>query len=391
MAVAVNVEDLRIAARRRLPRMLYDFVDGGSWSEATSRANESDFAALRLRQRVGVDIAERTLRTKLAGQPAEMPLALAPTGLAGMLWPDGEIAAARAARQLGIPFTLSTMSTVSIEDVAAHTNRHPFWFQLYMMRDRGFVEQLMQRAQAAGCTALVLTLDLQVFGQRHRDLRNGLSMPPRASLRTALDLLGHPRWIAGFLKSRRRGFGNIVGHAPGAENMGSIAEWSNRQLDPGFNWNDLAWVRRRWSGKLILKGVMDAGDARRALDTGADALIVSNHGGRQLDGAPSTVRVLPEIVEAVGSRIEVHMDGGVRTGQDVLKALALGAKAAHIGRAWLYGLASRGEAGVAEALGFIARELDLSMAFCGCRNVPAIGKHVLHTGDNAAFAREGLM
>ena len=372
-----NVDDLRREARKRLPRMFFDFVDGGSWDEQTCRANRSDFATLRFRQRVGINIDRRTLHTHLAGQAVSMPVALAPTGLAGLLWPDGEIAAARAARDAGVPFTLSTMSMASIEDVALHTGGHPFWFQLYVMRDREFVERLVHRARAANCSALILTLDLQVFGQRHRDLRNGLSAPLRWNARTLLDLARHPRWALGQLTAPRRFFGNVVGHADGADDMGSISEWSNRQLDPTLSWDDVAWIRRLWDGKLILKGVMDAEDARRALGTGADALIVSNHGGRQLDGALSTIRALPPIVDAVGSRIEVHVDGGIRTGQDVLKALALGAQGCYLGRAWLYGMAARGGPGVEQMLGFIRKELDLSMAFCGCRDVRDVNRNIL--------------
>lgn len=377
MATIVNVQDLRRAARKRLPRMFYDFIDGGSWDEVTSRANLSDFGALQFRQRVGCNIDQRSTQTCMAGQAASMPVALAPTGLAGLLWPDGEIAAARVAKAFGVPFTLSTMSMASMEEIAEHTGGHPFWFQLYVMRDRAFVERLVQRAKAIRCSALVLTLDLQVFGQRHKDLRNGLAAPPRMNLCTMLDLARHPHWSWGMLTGKRRFFGNIVGHADGAAGMGSIAEWSNRQLDPTLSWDDVAWIRRLWDGKLILKGIMDADDARRALATGADALIVSNHGGRQLDGAPSAIRALAAVVDAVGSRIEVHMDGGIRTGQDVLKALALGAKGCHIGRAWLYGLAACGGPGVEQALGFIRKELDLSMAFCGRRDVLSIDRAIL--------------
>ena len=372
-----NVDDLRREARKRLPRMFFDFVDGGSWDEQTCRANRSDFATLRFRQRVGINIDQRRLHTHLAGQAVSMPVALAPTGLAGLLWPDGEIAAARVARDAGVPFTLSTMSMASIEDIAEHTDGHPFWFQLYVMRDRAFVERLVHRARAASCSALILTLDLQVFGQRHRDLRNGLSAPLRWNARTLLDLARHPRWALGQLTAPRRFFGNVVGHANGADDMGSISEWSNRQLDPTLSWDDVAWIRRLWNGKLILKGVMDAEDARRALGTGADALIVSNHGGRQLDGALSTIRALPPIVDAVGNRIEVHVDGGIRTGQDVLKALALGARGCYLGRAWLYGMAARGGPGVEQMLGFIRKELDLSMAFCGCRDLREVNRNIL--------------
>ena len=309
-----------------------------------------------------------------------MPVAIAPTGLTGMQHADGEILGARAAKKFGIPFTLSTMSICSIEDVAAATDRHPFWFQLYVMKDRDFIERLIDRAKAANCSALVLTLDLQILGQRHKDLKNGLSAPPKLSVANILNLMSKPRWALGMLGTKRHGFGNIVGHVKGVENMGSLSEWTARQFDPGLNWGDVEWIKKRWGGKLILKGIQDVEDAKRAVDSGADALIVSNHGGRQLDGAESSIRALPQMVAAVGSQIEVHMDGGIRSGQDVLKARALGAKGCYIGRAFLYGLGAMGEEGVSKALQIIHRELDLTMAFCGHTNISTVDKGILLPG-----------
>jgi L-lactate dehydrogenase (cytochrome) len=376
MTVIACIEDLRRLHRKRVPRMFYDYADSGSWSESTYRANERDLARIRFRQRVAVDISARSLATTMAGQPVAMPVALAPTGLTGMQHPDGEILAARAAERFGVPFTLSTMSICSIEDVAANTTK-PFWFQLYVMRDRDYIERLIGRAQDAGCSALVLTLDLQIMGQRHKDLRNGLSTPPKINARTLVDLLSRPRWCLGMLGTRRHGFGNVVGHVKGAENLKSLAEWSASQLDPTLDWRDVEWIRSRWKGPLILKGIMDPEDARLARESGASALIVSNHGGRQLDGAPSSIEVLPAIVDAVGHEIEVWMDGGIRSGQDVLRAVALGAKGTMIGRAFLYGLGALGEAGVTRALEIIRNELDLSMAFCGVRNINDVDAGIL--------------
>jgi L-lactate dehydrogenase (cytochrome) len=388
MPVITCIEDLRALHRKRVPRMFYDYVDSGSWSETTYRANQSDFAAIKLRQRVAVNLENRTLRTTMAGETTSMPVALAPTGLTGMQYPDGEIHAARAAEQFGVPFILSTMSICSIEEVAARTSK-PFWFQLYVMRDRDFIGRLIDRAKAAGCSVLVLTLDLQIMGQRHKDVKNGLSTPPRLTPGTLLDLLSKPRWCLRMLRAQRRNFGNVIGHVKGAENMKSLAEWSASQLDPTLSWDDVAWVKERWGGKLVLKGIMDATDARLAVDSGADALVVSNHGGRQLDGAPSSIAALPAIVDAVGKDIEVWMDGGIRSGQDVLKALALGARGTLIGRAFLYGLGAMGEAGVTRALEIIARELDLSMAFCGARSVADIDEGILWQpwAPNEALAR----
>jgi L-lactate dehydrogenase (cytochrome) len=376
MPVITCIEDLRRLARRRVPRMFYDYADSGSWTESTYRANESDFARIRLRQRVAVDLEGRSLHTTLAGQPAAMPVAIAPTGLAGMQHADGEILAARAAERFGVPFTLSTMSICSIEDVAAHTAQ-PFWFQLYWMRDRAFMERLIERARAARCSALVLTLDLQVLGQRHKDLKNGMTAPPRPTLANLLDLATKPRWCLGLATTRRRGFGNLIGHARGVSDMASLAAWTREQFDPRLGWDDVAWIRRRWDGPLVLKGLMDVEDARRAADSGADALVVSNHGGRQLDGAPSAIAALPAIADAVGRRIEVWMDGGIRSGQDVLKAVALGARGTMIGRAFLYGLGALGEAGVTRVLEILRHELDVTMAFTGHTDIGQVDRSIL--------------
>ncbi len=370
------VEDLRRLAQRRVPRMFYDYADAGSWTESTYRANESDFRKIEFRQRVAVNMEGRSLASKMVGIDAAMPVGLAPTGLTGMQYPDGEILAARAAEKFGVPFTLSTMSICSIEDVAANTTK-PFWFQLYVMRDRAFVERLIDRAKAAKCSALMITLDLQILGQRHKDLRNGLSAPPKPTLSTLLNLMTKPRWCLGLLGTRRRSFGNIVGHAQGVGDLSSLSTWTAHQFDPALNWGDVEWIKKRWGGKLILKGIMDAEDARLAADSGADALIVSNHGGRQLDGAPSSIRALPAIADAVGSRIEVWMDGGIRSGQDVLRAIALGAKATMIGRPFLYGLGAMGEAGVTRCLEIIRNELDLTMAFCGRTNIRDVDRSIL--------------
>ena len=374
--VITNVEDLRRLHRRRVPRMFYDYVDSGSWDEITYRDNERVFRDIKLRQRVAINMADRSLRTTMAGASAAMPVALAPTGLTGMQHPDGEIHAALAAERFGVPFTLSTMSICSIEEVAARTSQ-PFWFQLYVMRDRDFIGRLIDRAKAAGCSALVLTLDLQIMGQRHKDIRNGLSTPPKLTPSSIANMLTKPRWCLGMLGASRRNFGNVIGHVEGADDMDSLAEWSASQLDPTLDWDDVAWVKERWGGPLVLKGIMDPADARLAVASGADALVVSNHGGRQLDSAPSTLAVLPGIVEAVGNDIEVWVDGGIRSGQDVLKALALGARATMIGRAFLYGLGAMGGPGVSRCLEIIARELDLSMAFCGIKDVRDVDAAIL--------------
>jgi L-lactate dehydrogenase (cytochrome) len=379
MPPITHIEELRRLAKKRVPRMFYDYADSGSWTEGTYRANEADFQRFQLRQRVAIDIAKRSTRVQMIGIDATMPVAIAPTGMTGMQHADGEILAARAAEKFGIPFTLSTMSICSIEDIAAHT-RAPFWFQLYVMKDRGFIERLIERARAAKCSALMLTLDLQVLGQRHKDIRNGLSAPPKPTIANLINLATKPRWCLGMLGTKRRSFGNIVGHAQGVGDLSSLSSWTAEQFDPALTWADVEWVKRRWGGKLILKGIMDAEDARLAADSGADALIVSNHGGRQLDGAPSSIAALPAIAEAVGDRIEVWMDGGIRSGQDVLKAWALGARGTLIGRSFLYGLGGMGEAGVTRCLEIIRNELDLTMAFCGHTDLRAVDKGILLPG-----------
>jgi L-lactate dehydrogenase (cytochrome) len=364
-----------------VPRMFYDYADSGSWTEGTYRANEADFQTIKLRQRVAVNIETRSTTATMLGVPVAMPVAIAPTGLTGMQHADGEILAAKAAEKFGIPFTLSTMSICSIEDIAAHT-KAPFWFQLYVMRDREFIGRLIDRAKAAKCGALVLTLDLQVLGQRHKDLKNGLSAPPKLTLANLINMMTKPRWCLGMLGTPRRQFGNIVGHVKGVENMQSLSDWTAQQFDPRLTWADIEWVKQRWGGKLILKGIQDVEDAKLAVQSGADALIVSNHGGRQLDGALSSIRALPAIVDAVSSQIEVHMDGGIRSGQDVLKAWALGARGTYIGRAMLYGLGAMGQAGVAQALELIQRELDLTMGFCGRTSLAQVDKSVLQPGTH---------
>ncbi|MBS0327915.1 MAG: alpha-hydroxy-acid oxidizing protein [Proteobacteria bacterium] len=376
MTTITNIEDLRRLAQKRVPRMFYDYADSGSWTESTYRANEADFERIRLRQRVAVNIANRSLATTMIGEDVAMPVAIAPTGLTGMQHADGEILAARAAEKFGIPFTLSTMSICSIEDIAASTTR-PFWFQLYVMKNRGFIERLIDRAKAARCSALMLTLDLQILGQRHKDIKNGLSAPPKPTFGNLVNLATKPRWCLGMLGTKRRQFGNIVGHVEGVTDMSSLGAWTQQQFDPSLDWNDVEWIKKRWGGKLILKGILDAEDARHAVDTGADALVVSNHGGRQLDGAPSTIEALPAIAEAAGSAIEVWMDSGIRSGQDVLKAIARGAKATLIGRAFLYGLGAMGEAGVTKCLELIRNELDLTMAFCGRTRIGDVDASVL--------------
>jgi len=380
MPVITHIEDLRVLAQKRVPRMFYDYADSGSWTESTYRANEADFQTIKLRQRVAVNMENRSTATTMIGQPVAMPVAIAPTGLTGMQHADGEILAARAAQKFGIPFTLSTMSICSIEDVSKGTGGHPFWFQLYVMRDRDFIERLIDRAKAARCSALVITLDLQILGQRHKDLKNGLSAPPKLTIPNLLNIASKPRWALGMLGTPRRQFGNIVGHVKGVENMGSLSAWTAQQFDPRLNWGDVEWIKKRWGGKIIVKGIQDVEDARLAVNSGADALIVSNHGGRQLDGAESSIRALPAIADAVGSQIEVHMDGGIRSGQDVLKARALGARGTYIGRAFLYGLGAMGEAGVTKALEIIRNELDLTMAFCGHTQIDRVDQGVLLPG-----------
>ncbi len=381
MPVITHIEDLRVLAQKRVPRMFYDYADSGSWTEGTYRANSEDFQRIKLRQRVAVNMENRSTRSTMIGQPVAMPVAIAPTGLTGMQHADGEILAARAAKAFGVPFTLSTMSICSIEDVAAGTDNHPFWFQLYVMKDRGFIERLIDRAKAANCSALVLTLDLQIIGQRHKDLKNGLSAPPKLTMANIINMMTKPQWCLGMLGTPRRNFGNIMGHVAGIENMGSLGEWTAKQFDPALNWSDVEWVKKRWGGKLILKGIQDVEDARLAVQSGADALIVSNHGGRQLDGAPSSINALPAVVDAVGSQIEVHMDGGIRSGQDVLKARALGARGTYIGRAFLYGLGAMGQEGVTKALQIIHKELDLTMAFCGRTDIETVEAGILLKGS----------
>ena len=373
------IEDLRVIAQRRVPRMFYDYADSGSWTEGTYRANQADFAPILLRQRVAINMEGRSTATTMIGEKVAMPVALAPTGLTGMQHADGEIAAARAARAFGVPFTLSTMSICSIEDVAEHAGPG-FWFQLYVMRDRDFIERLIDRAKAAGCGALVITLDLQILGQRHKDIKNGLSTPPKPTLANLINLATKPRWIMGMAGTPRRQFGNIHGHVKGVTDMSNLGAWTADQFDPRLNWGDVEWIKKRWGGKVIVKGIMEPEDARLAVASGADALIVSNHGGRQLDGAPSAIAALPAIVDAVGSQIEVHMDSGIRSGQDVLKAWALGARGTYIGRAFLWGLGAAGEAGVTKALQIIHKELDTTMAFCGHTQIGNVDKGIFRAG-----------
>ena len=380
MPVITNVEDLRQLAQARVPRMFYDYADSGSWTESTYRANTDDFARIKLRQRVAVNMSNRSTATTMVGEHVAMPVAIAPTGLTGMQHADGEILAAKAAKAFVVPFTLSTMSICSIEDVAKATDNHPFWFQLYVMRDRDFIERLIERAKAANCSALVLTLDLQILGQRHKDLKNGLSAPPKLTIANMINMASKPRWCLGMAGTKHRQFGNIVGHVSGVADMGSLSEWTASQFDPELNWGDVEWIKKRWGGKLIIKGIMDEADARLAVESGADAIIVSNHGGRQLDGAESSINVLPRIVAAVGNDIEVHMDGGIRSGQDVLKAVALGAKGTYIGRAFLYGLGAMGQAGVTKTLEIMHKELDLTMAFCGHTQVSTVSRNILVPG-----------
>ena len=380
MPVITNIEDLRLLARKRVPRMFYEYVDAGSWTESTYRANERDFQSIKLRQRVAVSMENRSLRSHMVGQQVAMPVAIAPTGMTGMQHADGEILAARAARRFGIPFTLSAMSICSIEDVAQGTGGHPFWFQLYVMKDRDFIERLMDRAKAVNCSALVITLDAQIVGQRHKDIQNGLSAPPKLTLANIANMMTKPRWALGMLGTKRRSFGNIVGHAKGVDNIGGMSEWAARQYNDTLNWGDIEWIKKRWGGKLILKGIQHEDDARLAADSGADALIVSNHGGRQLDGAESSIRALPRIVAAVGKDIEVHMDGGIRSGQDVLKARALGARGVYIGRAFIYGLGALGEEGVDKVLRIIHKELDTTMAFCGHTDIDTVDSGILLPG-----------
>ena len=374
----VEIADLKRLAQRRVPKMFFDYADSGAWTESTYRANEYDFKKIKLRQRVLVDMTNRSLETTMIGQKVAMPVALAPTGLTGMQHADGEMLAAQAAEAFGVPFTLSTMSICSIEDVASVTKK-PFWFQLYVMKDRDFVKNLIDRARAAGCSALVLTLDLQILGQRHKDIRNGLSAPPKFTPKHIWQMATRPGWCLGMLGTQRRTFRNIAGHAKNVTDLSSLSSWTAEQFDPQLNWNDVAWIKEQWGGKLILKGILDAEDAKMAAKSGADAIIVSNHGGRQLDGAPSSISMLQPIVDAVGDQIEVHVDGGIRSGQDVLKARALGAQGVFIGRPFLYGLGAMGKDGVTLALEIIRKELDVTMALCGKRDINDIDKSIIHS------------
>ena len=379
MTVITTIEDLRVLYKKRVPKMFYDYADSGSWTEGTYRANEADFQSIKLRQRVAVNMENRTTATKMVGVDTKMPVAIAPVGLTGMQSADGEIKAAKAAEKFGIPFILSTMSICSIEDIAANTTA-PFMFQLYMMRDREAMARMIDRCKVAKCSALVLTLDLQVIGQRHKDLKNGLTAPPRPTIANIINLSTKLRWCFGMLGTKRRTFGNLVGHVKAVSDMNSLAVWTNEQFDPRLSWEDVKWVKAQWGGKLILKGIQDVEDAKLAVLSGADAIVVSNHGGRQLDGAESSIKALPPIVAAVGDQIEVWMDGGIRSGQDVLKAWALGAKGVLIGRAMVYGLGAMGEAGVTKALQIIHKELDITMAFCGHTNIQNVDKGILLPG-----------
>jgi L-lactate dehydrogenase (cytochrome) len=370
------IEDLRVLARRRVPKAFFDYADGGSYTESTLRANRADLEAIRLRQRVMVDVSKRSLETSILGETAAAPIILAPVGLTGMQHGDGEILAAQAAQEAGIPYTLSTMSICSIEDVAAATAK-PFWFQLYVIRDRGFTKDILARAQAAKCSALVLTVDLQVLGQRHRDLKNGMTVPPEIRLNNLIDMATKPAWALSILRGKRKTFGNLAGHVKDMDGVTSLAEWTNSQFDPALNWNDVAWIKSMWPGKLIIKGILDVEDARIAVDLGADALVVSNHGGRQLDGASSSIGALPKIADAVGAQIEIMMDGGIRTGADIMRALALGARSCMIGRAYAWGLGAGGKAGVAKTIDILKKELDITMALCGVNRTADIGPQVL--------------
>ena len=376
MTTITCIEDLKALYKRRVPKMFYDYTESGSWTEQTFKSNETALQRILFKQRVLVDLSQRSVASTLLGQPVSMPVALAPVGLTGYQHADGEIKAAIAAARFGVPYTLSTMSICSIEDVAAKTSA-PFWFQLYVMRDRGFIRRLIQRAKAAECSALVLTVDLQILGQRHKDIKNGLSTPPKPTLKNIINMVSKPRWGLGMLGTPRRDFGNIIGHVAGVEDTGSLSEWTRQQFDPGLNWDDVAWIKDLWGGPLIIKGIMTPEDACLARDHGADAIIVSNHGGRQLDGAPASIEVLPAIKAAVGDRLEVLMDGGIRSGQDVLRALASGADGTLIGRAYIYGLGALGEAGVQETLNILRNELDLTMAFCGCTNIANVSGDIL--------------
>ena len=376
MAAIACIDDLKKLHERRVPRMFYDYCESGSWTESTFNANESDLQAIKFRQRVAIDVSTRSTAMKMLGEDVTMPVALAPTGLTGMQHADGEILAAQAAEKFGVPFTLSTMSICSIEDVAANTSK-PFWFQLYVMRDRQFIRNLVERARAANCSALMITLDLQIMGQRHKDVKNGLSAPPKPTLKNLMNLATKPGWCLGMLGTKRRQFRNIVGHVEGVKDMSSLGEWTANQFDPSLSWDDVREIRKQWGGKIIIKGILDVEDAKQAVNVGADAIVVSNHGGRQLDGAPSSIAALPAIVDALGDKCEIWMDGGIRTGQDVLRAIALGAKGTLIGRAFLYGLGAGGRDGVTKVLEILHKELDLTMALCGRSNLSEVDDDIL--------------
>ncbi|WP_422074228.1 alpha-hydroxy acid oxidase [Tranquillimonas rosea] len=380
MPVITEIEDLRRLYKRRVPKMFYDYAEAGSWSETTFRENTTDFDLIRFRQRVAVDMAGRSTRTTMIGEEVEMPVGLGPVGLTGMQSADGEIKAARAAERFGVPFVLSTMSICSIEDVAAHTTR-PFWFQVYTLKDDDFMQRLFDRARKAGCTAIVITVDLQVQGQRHKDIKNGMSAPPKLTPSSIANMMTKVPWGLEMLQTKRRFFGNIVGHASGVSDPSSLSSWTAEAFDPSLDWERIKQFKEMWGGKVIVKGIMDPEDARRAADAGVDAIVVSNHGGRQLDHAISSIRALPEVVKAVGDRLEVHFDGGIRSGQDVLKALALGAHATWSGRAWTYGLGAMGEAGVTKALEILRHELDVSMALCGRRHIEEVDPSILMVDD----------
>ncbi len=380
MPVITNIEDLRVLHEKRAPRMFYDYADSGSWTEGTYRSNESEFTKIKFRQRVAINMDHRSIASTMLGQSVAMPVALSPVGMTGMQHADGEVLAAMAAKEFGVPFCLSTMSICSMEEVAKRT-QHPFWFQLYVMRDKKFVSALIERAKAANCSALVLTLDLQILGQRHKDLKNGLTAPPKPTLKNLINLCTKPAWCLDMLQTKNRQFGNIVGHVEGVDDMSSLGAWTASQFDPTLDWNEVAKIKEQWGGKLILKGILDPEDAKLAVAAGADAIIVSNHGGRQLDGAPSTIEALPAIVDAVGSQIEIWLDSGIRSGQDVIKALALGATGTMIGRSYIYGLGAMGKPGVTKALEIIAKELDLTMAFCGLKDVRQVDKNILFPGS----------
>jgi L-lactate dehydrogenase (cytochrome) len=382
-----SIEDLRQRARRNVPKMFFDYADAGSYNQETLRSNRADLERIKLRQRILVDVDQRDTSTTIIGEQASLPLALGPIGLGGMMHGDGEILACRAAQAAGIPYTLSTMSINSIEDLA-DTVAKPFWFQLYVMRDRGFIHELIQRAAAAKCSALMLTVDLQVLGQRHCDVRNGLTVPPEIKIRNLIDIATKPAWALSVLRGKRKTFGNLAGHVQGMENINSLAAWTASQFDPTLSWKDVEWIKSLWPGKLILKGILDVEDARIAAKTGAAAISVSNHGGRQLDGAPSAISALPRVIDAVGSEIEVLFDSGIRTGADIMRALALGAHACIVGRSYIYGLGAGGQAGVARAIEILGRELDVTMALCGVKNLKEIDRRVLADYDERRNSRD---